>query len=104
MVKIGKKKGLERSNSAPARRASKKNALAAKPGKKGSGRRAATPGKADHHAVFKSLAARSNRHNQAPICYHQLADGSWMICFLQRDGSYAQCQPYSGPIHEPPCG
>jgi hypothetical protein len=54
--------------------------------------------------VFKSLAARSNQHNQAPVCYQQLSDGSWMICFLQSDGSYAQCQPYSGPIHQPPCG
>jgi hypothetical protein len=103
MVKIAKK-GLKRNNSASATRASKRKAAAAKPAKKGAGRRAAAPGKADHHAVFKSLAARSNQHNRAPVCYQQLSDGSWMICFLQSDGSYAQCQAYSGPIHQPPCG
>ena len=68
------------------------------------GPRAALSGKAAHAAVFKTLAARSNRHKQAPVCYQQVSDGSWMICFLQSDGSYAQCQPYDGPIHQPPCG
>jgi hypothetical protein len=104
MGKIGKKKASKPSNFALAKRASEKKAAAAKPATKGSRRRAAAPSKADHDAVFKSLAARSNQHNQAPVCYQQLSDGSWMICFLQSDGSYAQCQPYSGPIHQPPCG
>jgi hypothetical protein len=100
MAKI-EKRGLKRSNSASA---AKKKAPTAKPAKRGTRRRVVAPGKADHEAVFRSLAARSNQHNQAPVCYQQVSDGSWMICFLQSDGSYAQCQPYNGPIHQPPCG
>jgi len=64
----------------------------------------AAPTHAVHNAVFRSLASRSNQHNVAPVCYQQLAGGGWLICFLQGDGSYGQCQPYSGPIHQPPCG
>jgi hypothetical protein len=30
--------------------------------------------------------------------------GGFLICFLQSDGSYAQRRPYTGPIHQPPCG
>ena len=104
MAKGGKKKGSRRSN--PAAATSKKKTVAAKPTNKRSrqAKPATVPGKAGHHAVFRSLAARSNQHNKAPVCYQQLSDGSWMICFLQSDGSYAQCQAYSGPIHQPPCG
>jgi hypothetical protein len=97
-----KKKVLKRSNLAAAKRTAKKTA-AAKPAKK-TARRAAVPTRAAHHAVFKNLAALSNQHNKAPVCYELLGGGSWLICFLQSDGSYDQCQPYTGPIHQPPCG
>jgi hypothetical protein len=94
-----------------AKSAKKQGKATAKKGKKKAVKKAtkkaaggAAPTHAAHNAVFKSLAVRSNQHNAAPVCYQQLAGGGWLICFLQGDGSYGQCQPYSGPIHQPPCG
>jgi hypothetical protein len=62
------------------------------------------PTQAVHNAVFKNLVARSNQRSAAPVCYKQLAGGGWLICFLQGDGSYGQCQSYEGPVHDPRCG
>jgi hypothetical protein len=101
-----KKKGLTRTKPAAAKSGSKKKTAAVKPTAKRARRAAAgkPPTDTAHHAVFKSLAARSNQHNLSPVCYQELASGSWTICFLQSDGKYGQCQPYNGPIHQPPCG
>jgi hypothetical protein len=95
MAKSGKKQGK-----GTAKKGAKKAA------KKTTTKRAGSvaPTHAAHNAVFSNLAMRSNHHNAAPVCYQQLAGGGWLICFLQNDGSYGQCQPYSGPIHQPPCG
>lgn len=95
MAKSGKKQGktaAKKATKTTARKTAKKRA------------RATAPTHAAHDAVFRSLASRSNQHGAAPVCYQQLAGGGWLICFLQSDGSYGQCQPYSGPIHQPPCG
>ena len=101
MAKAGKKRSVKQRKTGAAKRAGKKRVTA----KAVKGRaKAKVPSLAGHHAVFRSLAARSNQHNKAPVCYQQLSDDSWLICFLQTDGSYGQCQPYSGPIHQPPCG
>ena len=62
------------------------------------------PTSAAHSAVFASLAARSTAHSKSPVCYQRLTSGAWLVCFLQGDGSYGQCQPYDGPIHTPECG
>lgn len=102
MAKGRKKRGLKRSNRPATKGVSKKKTSAAKPPKNGTSR--AVRSAAKHHAVFSSLAAFSNQHNKAPVCYQQLGNGSWLICFLQSDGTYAQCQPYTGPTHQPPCG
>jgi hypothetical protein len=68
-------------------------------------RAAKPPSKATHHAVFKSLIAMSNHHDASPVCYQQLGNGSWVVCFLQSDGSYGQCQEYTGSTpHGPICG
>ena len=101
---MGKKRDLKQSKSGATGRVAKKSGSSLRPTKKGSRRSAVVPSDQAHNAVFASLSARSNQHNQAPVCYEQLSDGSWMICFIQSDGSYAQCQPYTGPIHQPPCG
>jgi hypothetical protein len=101
-----KKKVFKRSNLVAPKRVAKKTA-AAKPAKKAAkktSRRAAVPSRAAHHAVFKNLAALSGQHNKPPVCYELLGGGGRLICFLQSDGSYAQCQPYTGPIHQPLCG
>lgn len=84
------------------RRAAPKRATKTKASAKKAIRRAA-PSQAMHDAVVKILAERSNQHNKSPVCYLQLASGR-EICFLQSDGSYAQCQPYYGPNTQPPCG
>jgi hypothetical protein len=93
MAKSRKKRGK-----AVAKKAAKATA------KKAAKKRAAPPTRAAHNAVFRSLAGRSGQHGAAPVCYQQLAGGGWLICFLQSDGSYGQCQPYEGPVHEPRCG
>jgi hypothetical protein len=93
MAKTGKKRTAKPRKTGVTKRAAKKTVA-----------KTAAPSKADHHAVFKSLAKRSNQYEKAPVCYQQLSDDSWLICFLQSDGSYGQCQPYGGPIHQPPCG
>ena len=92
MAKSGKK---------PGKAVAKKAAKAKTPKKRA---KVAAPTRTAHNAVFKSLAARSNQRNAAPVCYRQLAGGAWMICFLQSDGSYGQCHAYEGPVHEPRCG
>jgi hypothetical protein len=102
MAKGRKKQALKRSRRSAAKQTPNKKTLGRKTVKKGTAR--AIPNASQHHAVFRALTARSNQHNKAPVCYQQLADGSWMICFLQSDGTYAQCQAYTGPIHQPPCG
>lgn len=105
MAKSGKKQGLKRAkasaNKASTKKAGKK-AVARKAAKKRAG--AKVPSLAAHNVVFSSLTARSNQHNLAPVCYQQLGGGGWLVCYLQSDGSYGQCQPYSGPVHEPRCG
>jgi hypothetical protein len=69
-----------------ARAASKGKKSVAKQAKKRAA--AAVPNKSTHHAVFRSLAARSNQHSKSPVCYQQLGNGSWIVCFLQQDGFY----------------
>lgn len=106
MAKSGKKKAPKRNKPSKTKQTVKRKAKAKK-AKKASSRGAGARAKAtspDHDHMFMELAGRSNQQNKPPICYHRLAGGSWMICFLQSDGSYAQCQPYSGPIHQPLCG
>lgn len=93
MAKSGKKRGK-----AVAKKAAKKTV------KKAPKKRARAPTHAVHNAVFKSLAERSNQRGAAPVCYRQVVGGGWMICFLQSDGHYGQCQPYDGPVHGPLCG
>jgi hypothetical protein len=55
-----------------------------------------------HRAVFNDLTLWAGMHKQAPVCYQPLGNGSWLICYLQKDGS-RECQPYDGPVHEPIC-
>ena len=100
----GVKKGSTRRTG---RAAAKPPAVKKKTAVKKTVKKSSTPaagGRGAHHAAFRTLAARSNRHAKAPVCYQQLSGGSWMICFLKSDGEYAQCQRYDGPVHEPLCG
>jgi cell division protein YceG involved in septum cleavage len=55
-------------------------------------------------SVFERMIARSNEHKKSFVCYSQLSDGQWEVCFLQSDGSYGQCKRYDGPVHTPVCG
>jgi hypothetical protein len=104
-----KKKASGKSVRKSVRKSAKKSARSASGSKKKAARaakkRAVAPNKSTHHAVFASLAARSNLHNQSSVCYSLLGNGAWVVCFLQQDGSYGQCQPYSGPPNpRPVCG
>jgi hypothetical protein len=102
MAKGSIERGSKRNISPAANRAPKKKTAAAKRRPKGA--RRAAPSHDIHHAVFRSLTARSNQHNKPPVCYNQLANG-YVICYLQSDGTYAQCQPYNGPTAGlTPCG
>lgn len=102
MAKDGKK-GSTRSTALAAKRVAKKKSTAKAAVKKRS-KRAAAPSVAAHRAVFKSMVASSSQHQKAPVCYQPLGNGSWLICQLQSDGTYGNCVPYDGPIHEPICG
>ncbi|WP_192180314.1 hypothetical protein [Mesorhizobium amorphae] len=47
--------------------------------------------------VFQMLAARANGCGLPPTTLRRIGD-HWMICFLQSDCSYGQCQVYTGPV------